>query len=876
MDRGHESYCLADALFYDDPTRARDDDVDFAVAARPLPPGWARVEFEDWLAYAPEDGPVPSQGWKVHVSASLAQAPAVLATVYDYCIAHGLAFKYVRSAQLLLLANGKYADRGSSGKFITMYPADDDDFELVVTDLQMLLRGRAGPYVLNDLRIADGPVYVRYGGFSERWCIGPSGDLVPAIEQPGVGLVPDRRGATFQPPSWVDIPAFLAPHLDARTATTVQDLPFRIERPLHFSNGGGVYLAEDIRSGAQVVLKEARPYAGLAMDGADAVTRLRRERDMLGRLSGLGIVPEVVESFALGDHEFLALEFVEGQALSNTLVDRYPLAVLGDSVDLAGYTSWALEMHAKVSSAVEAAHGRGVVIGDLHPFNVLVGSDGRVTLIDLEIASLVEEGLRPTLGDPAFAAPRPCVGFDIDRYALACLRLFMFLPLTELISLDPDKTGQFAADICDEFPVPVEFVAGAVRTITALRSGNAADLSVSVGAAPEPVWVPRGRAWPELDGNPASWKSVRDSLAGAILASATPERTDRLFPGDVRQFEFGGLNLAYGAAGVLYTLSATGAGTLPEHEEWLVQRARDPQPGSRFGLYDGLHGVAWALDQLGRRDDALTVLGICVDTLDGAWDQLGTDLFGGLAGIGLNIAYFAEQTGDAALWTLAGEIVELLADELGDEQDVPVLSGGRHPHAGLTRGSSGPALLFLRAYERTRDPALLEFAATALRQDLRRCIVRDDGALEVDEGYRTMPYLADGSVGIGMVLEQYLRYADDDRFALAAAQIRVAASSQFYIEPGLFTGRAGMILHLGSQLRDDVPAALVAGHVQRLGWHAIGFRGQLAFPGEQLLRLSMDLATGTAGVLLGLGAAWHDEPVELPLCGPVRRDRAET
>jgi hypothetical protein len=31
-----------------------------------------------------------------------------------------------------------------------------------------------------------------------------------------------------------------------------------------------------------------------------------------------------------------------------------------------------------------------------------------------------------------------------------------------------------------------------------------------------------------------------------------------------------------------------------------------------------------------------------------------------------------------------------------------------------------------------------------------------------------------------------------------------------------------------------------------------------------LLRLSMDLATGTAGVLLAMGTALHDEPVGLP------------
>jgi hypothetical protein len=35
----------------------------------------------------------------------------------------------------------------------------------------------------------------------------------------------------------------------------------------------------------------------------------------------------------------------------------------------------------------------------------------------------------------------------------------------------------------------------------------------------------------------------------------------------------------------------------------------------------------------------------------------------------------------------------------------------------------------------------------------------------------------------------------------------------------------------------------------------------------------MDLATGSAGVLLALGAALHDEPVHLPLLGAGADDR---
>jgi hypothetical protein len=50
----------------------------------------------------------------------------------------------------------------------------------------------------------------------------------------------------------------------------------------------------------------------------------------------------------------------------------------------------------------------------------------------------------------------------------------------------------------------------------------------------------------------------------------------------------------------------------------------------------------------------------------------------------------------------------------------------------------------------------------------------------------------------------------------------------------------------------------------------------MAFPGTGLLRLSMDLATGNAGVLLALGAALHDQPVHAPLLAPSRVEPPRT
>jgi hypothetical protein len=405
------------------------------------------------------------------------------------------------------------------------------------------------------------------------------------------------------------------------------------------------------------------------------------------------------------------------------------------------------------------------------------------------------------------------------------------------------------------FPVPPEYLAGAVARVSA-------DVDHAT-AQPAPDLSP-------LAPDAGAWVRARRSMAAAIMASATPNRTDRLFPGDPRQFTTGGLNLAYGAAGVLYALSQVGASRNEDLEDWLVQRAVHPDEGSRLGFYDGLHGVAYVLEQLGHHGEARKVLDICTHELQDRWDRLGLDLIGGLSGIGLNLAHFATCYDDPSLrelaWTVAGKV----ADRLGHEDDVPTISGGPHPYAGLLRGSSGPALLFLRLFEQSGDEALLDLAATALRQDLRRCVRLDEGMLHVDEDWRTMPYIADGSVGIGMVVDDFLVHRHDDQFADASVAIRRAAEGGFYIEPGLFYGRAGMILYLsrsgpaGTGGGDPV----VARHIHRLAWHALGHQGELAFPGEQLLRLSMDLATGTAGVLLALGAALHDQSVHLPFLAP--------
>ena len=872
MDKQYEMFCLADRFFYDLPTQPSDTSRDYPAAARPLPAGWRSGVSGEWLSFRLEGAAFPAQGWKIHVSATLDNAERVLDRVWDYCVSHGVAFKFLRSRRALLLRNSKYADRGGSGKFITVYPADEAELEILLKELDERLRGEPGPYVLSDLRWADGPLHVRYGGFELRYCTDESGRLVEAIEAPDGRLVPDRRGPVFKPPEWVTLPSCLEPHLAARNTMVTGELPYRIEKALHFSNGGGVYLARDTRTGEQVVLKEGRPYAGLVGDGADAVTRLRRERDVLRHLSGTGVGPEVRDSFVFGGHEFLVLEYIDGRPLNNCFGERYPLLVpQADRQERAAYTEWALKIQAGAEQAVRTIHEHGIVFNDLHLFNIMVRPDDSVTLIDFEVAAPPEQSERQRLASPAFQAPPDRSGFDIDLYALACLRLALFLPLTMLLQLDRRKAAQFAEVIAAEFPdVPRSFLDEAVHRIV----GNS--------SAAAPAALPGSH--PVVD--PGDWPSVRDSLAGTIVRAATPQREDRLYPGDVRQFDHpgGGLGLAHGAAGVLYALAVTGADRCPEHEEWLIRRSARPLRGTRPGLYDGLHGVAHTLELLGHREEALHTLELC---LAERWERLGTDLRGGLSGHALNLLHFARTTGDTALHDHALRAAGLVADRLGGPDDVPTTSGGAHPRAGLMLGPSGPALMFLHLYEESGDTAWLDLAETGLRQDLRRCTAATrDGSLQVDERWRTMPYVAEGSAGIGLVLGRFLTHRPGDPGLVeAAAAIRRAAYSPFYVQSGLFAGRAGLILLLaadrhsgqqdsnqqGSGGREARPGPELAAQLTRLSWHALRHQDSLVFPGDQLYRLSLDLATGSAGVLLALGAALHDAPVHLPFLGPAPR-----
>lgn len=825
-------YCIADRRYYETPARLPDEDTRYPLDRAEPPEGWRRGRGGLWTALHPDSAELPEQGWKIHISTVAADAERTLADTARICLEQGVPFKFLRSERALRLMSAKYMNRSGAGKFLTLYPADEPAFLRLLDALTRALDGRSGPYILSDLRIGNSPVHVRYGAFVELWCQDTEGTRVRAMRHPCGELVPDTRGVVFRIPEWVTVPEQLRPHLAARAAARDDGFPYVVTKALQFSNAGGIYLAEHRTTGQRVVLREARPHCGLDPAGHDAVTRLHREHRALTRLAGLDCVPEVYGVRTVWEHHFLVEEYIEGTTLFDEIVDRFVL-VRGERTpaELDAYSRWAESVTAGLGRALDRIHARGLRFADVHPANVILRPDGRVALIDFEYATDLDDEDTPQAGAPGLQAPLGTGGAEADHYALWAIWLHILMPLMEVSEHDRGKVLTTERWARARYRLGPD--AGPPRP-AALSRGLPADSG-------EPT-VDRLLRGPEPD-----WSGIRERLLAGIHADATPDRTDRLFPGDLAGFATGGICAAYGAAGVLYALHRVGAPVPAEYVDWLARTALRRDPDAPGGLFDGLPGVALVLARLGRREEGRELL----DRALRAAAPASADLLTGSAGTALAALRLAtdgdgppdRELLDRALRT-AWELDALVRGEATDGPPAP-------PSAGLLRGFAGAALLQLELHAHTGEEWLLDAAGATLAREAEHCVTMPGGSVQVKDGQRHLLYLDQGSGGVALVAQRYLAHREAPALAALLPGVRQGCLLEFIREPGLFTGRSGLVA-TAHQLSGGRPDPEVLDSVRNLSWHLVAEEDRLLVPGARLRRFSADLATGAAGVLLAL------------------------
>ena len=150
---------------------------------------------------------------------------------------------------------------------------------------------------------------------------------------------------------------------------------YKIIRLLGRGGMGDVYLAEDSKLQRQVALK----FIGNAfIDNEWAREQLIAEARAVAKLENPNIC--TVHGFEeVGGYNFIVMQFVEGESLGS-LLRRGPLTV-----------EQALDFAEQISSALAAAHVRGIIHRDIKPQNMIVTEEGQVKVLDFGLAKFVQQ-----------------------------------------------------------------------------------------------------------------------------------------------------------------------------------------------------------------------------------------------------------------------------------------------------------------------------------------------------------------------------------------------------------------------------------------------------------------------------------------------------
>lgn len=875
--------------WFEDAGRRQPDSTHLTEFRAAMPGSWRLRRHGHWLIADPPGAPELGQGWKLHVSATSRTSAETLRRSLPVLRDAGVRFKFLIDPAEVRELNSKSFSRAASGKFITVYPPDDTSFHDVARALTDALRGCEGPYVLSDRRYPGSRVVsYRYGGFTSRFRLQSLGVRELLIESPDGTLVRDTRTPYWSMPDWTTDPvtgegpppAEPRQEPDAPAAKRVLDGRYEIESAVVFSNRGGIYRAVDTVTGADVVLREARPGVEVGPDGLDAVVLLRHEYELLTELADSGFFVRPLGFFRQWEHSYLVEEWVGHSHLGLLITTENPVFELDLSAErLTDYYQRMQRVWLQLADAIALCHDRGIVLGDLSPTNVMVTPDDRIRVIDLE--SAFREGGDPGAGlmTPGMVTRRAMAAKHGDRrtdyYALGGLMLATLLSCQQNDMVDHEVPLRLMAEVARDLGLP----AGLTSLISDLYSEDEAlpdpavlrrriaELPFDTAWRRPPPLAHRLRPEPERSAHlHARITEVLDGVVDYMKGTATLEREDRLLPADVLVFETNPLSLAHGAHGSLYAMHTLGREIPDGFLSWTLRRPTD-HDALPPGLYYGSAGVAWSLSALGHRDQAVRLLREA-----GSHPLLHAEpgVLTGAAGHGMACLRLWRDHGVEEFLDRAVAIGDRLTAEARwkDGRAHWPDSADRAP-VGYGYGASGVAMFLLALHGATGDGRLLDLGLAALEFDLSHPVHSISGVLSFpsfaqDEGPRVRRhYWDEGTAGVLTTLLRYWDVTGEDRLRKEVDRVLPDVRRKYTGLPQLFHGISG----LGNTLLDAYeflgdPELL--GDAQRAAeavlCHTLRRPEGVVFPGEQSLRECCDLASGSAGVALFLDRVRHAAP----------------
>ncbi|ADO74919.1 class III lanthionine synthetase LanKC [Stigmatella aurantiaca] len=855
-------FTLTDPERYESLEDYRSTSTEFRDLVRGLlPAGW-KMDYRQgtWCPVFPPEDKTPDEGFKIHASTKHENAQQLLRAAVPLFVEEGVAFKFVVDEDILDFTNESARGRGGCGKFITAYPVDVPQLRRLMERLHEATRDLTGPYILSDQRYKDSKtLFYRYGSFKNRFLLNVFGEQEPYMRAPDGSLVPDERQAYFVLPEGVEDPFPQEPEEDS--GELILQGRYKVTSALSMSAKGGVYAGEDLQTGAQVVIKEARPLINRNRRSPhDAVACLHNEYRILSLLAGTGVAPQPIAFFQEWEHSFLVMDYVKGVPLSSLRAfEDFSLMLMTDirDEDVQRFAQEYLQIARQLILGVRAIHAQGVVIQDVAPQNILFDLEqAKVTFIDFESA------WSERLGEHAVVAPIRTLGFgdhqwngqrptmEEDQKALGRLLSNLIFPITPLLSLAPGHWEPFLRALAQEKGLPAPLLSLVLGT-----TGSAAEVDRLLENAEHQAKDARAAPRRPPQRTAEEHQETVRRIARYIVDQIEGPRGPLDLPTDYRRAATNPLNVAYGAAGVALFLHRA-QGTVPTalREALLREAATADNEHYPPGLYVGTAGIAWTLLELGHPQEAERLLEMASHS---PLLFKNADLFFGSAGYGLTQLFFHQRLKQASYLTHALQTFEGLKTSLQEAQGLYFYPNEGAVYHGLAHGASGIAYFLLRLFQATGQKEVLQYARGLMDFELAQAQKQNGQLVWQRSSHDAVhsPYWRVGSAGIGSVLLRFHAALGDPRYLDTARQIAHYLEGKYSVFPGNLSGMAG----LGHFLIDMFKASQEEKYRQeafrfadRIMLYALEREGGLVFPGEELIRISTDLGTGSAGIGLFL------------------------
>ena len=798
-----------------------------------LPPqSWLTTSDDTWKYYFPPDMNLPDQGWKIHLSSVIGQERHLLEIVSAHLFQRGVPFKHLISESVFLQANSKYANRASSGKFVTIYPKNDLDFCSLLNELEELTHGFDGPYILSDTKYQSSPVYFRYGGFRYHYTINTDGSTSLSIKDSYGTSIRDVREPRFVVPDFVSVPENIINQVHSRLHPDNSELkhqlaPFCIERSLHFSNGGGVYLALDESCKTHVILKEARKYAGYTSKEEDAQVRLRHERDMLIRLAGSGVTPKYLGYLEIEEHEFLVESYFDGKSLQSWVASEYPLSLDSDAVS--NYYRVAIRLLDKLIALVRVIHENGIALMDISPGNFIVGPDHQLFAIDLEACRSLGASDYKVLGTPGFIPLDDCDNFNRDAYGLASLATYIFCP-SWTSSFSPETLLRRMEFIQRLFPLVI------TRRLDKL-----------IEAIPERLLRPRnGYPMIEYKKDTSLRQWIERLAAGIRETRLANDSQGRLYPGDATMYRhgtLGRLDIETGASGIALMLSRAGFDVSAD-VRWIMERLKFLKGEVRFhGLLRGSVGVICALAQMGFAKKAMYFLPTILPEIS----PLDISIRTGISGTVLALLEVWNLTNSDDVLILLKDASQRLKNSIEKIKQPASPESETGNALGLFDGWAGAAIASRELSLVFNENEWVLLAQKCEERAIDELVIGTSGELYLNYSGINFCYLSEGSAGILCSLAICANSSNADTIL----QIERSIDAKLMLNGILFHGMAGIIAALLSvhgpndsrinELLEGIGKNFVFGKEGRTEeWYVLGNGG---------ICLSSDYSSGAAGLI---------------------------